>query len=223
MNNLGLRPSAILKKAQPSDSRRIRKSAKVLGVTLGILFALCAAVGICLVAFSAFKARTSAPKESADVSGPPAVKASPGLPAISATPGAQQYKGVVISQPASQDRSETVPADHSTIDQTSTPALSPIPTPVGVPIVQNDRKASGNDQDFLESKVPAADAKNSDKQLSGAERKSLEKARREAERKRSRLEEMYQKHEISSEAYKKGEEEYKGAIEKYRNAVNAGR
>jgi hypothetical protein len=50
----------------------------------------------------------------------------------------------------------------------------------------------------------------------------LERKREEAERKRSRLEEMYQKHLISSGAYRKGEEEYKSEIEKYRSAVNAG-
>ena len=219
MNNLGLRPSTILKKAQPSDSRRIRKSAKVLGASLGVLFALCGAVGICLVVFTAIKARTSAPKESVDVPILPAVKASPALPASSATPAAQ-YKGVVISQPASQDHNEAV-SDHAAGDQTSAPALSSIPTPV--PIVQNDRKVAVNDQEFLENKQPNADPKNPDKQLSGAERKNLEKMRREAERKRSRLEEMYQRHEISSDAYKKGEEEYKSVIEKYRTAVNDSR
>ncbi len=41
-----------------------------------------------------------------------------------------------------------------------------------------------------------------------------------AERKRSRLEAMYQKHEISSEDYKKGQDEYKNEIAKYRNAVS---
>jgi hypothetical protein len=222
MNNLGLRPSAILKKALPGDSRRTRKSAKVLGVTLGVLIALCGAVGISLIAFSAIKARTSAPKESADVPPLPSAKPSPALPAISAAPTAQ-YKGVVISQPASQGHNEAVAADHTSVDQTSTPALSTVPTPVPVSIVQNDRKTSPNDQEFLESKLPNTDSKSPDKQLSGAERKNLEKTRREAERKRSRLEEMYQKHEISGEAYKKGEEDYKTAIEKYRAAVNASR
>jgi hypothetical protein len=217
MNKLGLRPSTILKKAQPSDSRRVRKTAKILSATLAALFALGGTVGICLIAFSAIKARTSAPNGTADVPAPPAVKASP---AISATP-AGKYEGVVIQQPASQAHNEKVAADHSPAAQTSTPALSP--TPVAEAIVQNDQKPSVNDREFLDSKQASAESKNPDKQLSGAERKNLEKVRRQAERKRSRLEEMYQKHEISSDAYKKGEEEYKSAIEKYRTAVSSGR
>ena len=235
MNKLGLRPSTILKKAPPSDSRRLRKSAKVLGATLGTLIALGGLVGICLVAASEFKAKPSPSKESTDVSVLPAVKASPAISAISATPAvsttpAARYDGVVISQPAAgqaqpqpqpQPHNETLAADQSTIDQTSAPALSP--TPGSVPVLKDDQKASVSDHEFLESKPPSAEPKNPDKQLSGTERKNLERARREAERKRSRLEEKYQKHEISSEDYKKGEQEYKSAIERYRTAVNAGR
>jgi hypothetical protein len=64
-------------------------------------------------------------------------------------------------------------------------------------------------------------SKNVEQQLPKSVRKHLEKERRQAERKRSRLEDMYQKHLISSEAYKKGEQEYKSEIEKYRSEVNA--
>ena len=215
MNNLGLRPSTILMKAQPNDSRRTRNSAKVLGVTLGVLFALGGIVGICLIAFSAIKARSSASKGSAGVPIIPAVKASPAIPA-------DKDNGLAMPQPATnQAHDATVAADRSTIDQRSTPTLSP--TPASVPVLQNEQKASVNDHEFLESKVPNGEPKNPDRQLSGAVRKNLERERREAERKRSRLEEMYQKHEISSEAYKQGEQEYKSAIEKYRTALNGGR
>ena len=215
MNKLGLRPSTILMKAQPNDSRRIRNSTKVLGATLGMLFALGGTVGICLIAFSAIKARTSASKGSAGVPILPAVKASPAIPA-------DKDDGMVMPQPTTkQAHQETVAADSSTMDQRSTPALSP--TPATVPVPLNERKASVNDREFLESKAPNAEPKNPDRQLSGAVRKNLERERREAERKRSRLEEMYQKHEISSGAYKQGEEEYKSAIEKYRAALNAAR
>ncbi len=213
MNKLDLRPSTILMKAQPKDSRRIRNSTKTL--TLGTLFALCGIVGICLIAFSAIKARISAPKGSAGVANLPVVKASPAIPV-------DKDNGMVIPQPsANQAHNEAVAANHSTSDQKSTPTLSP--TPAAMPVLQNERKASVNDREFLESKEPNAEPKNPDKQLSGAVRKNLERERREAERKRARLEEMYQKHEISSEAYKQGEEEYKSAIEKYRTALNAGR
>jgi hypothetical protein len=218
MNKLGLRPSTILKKAQPTDSRRVRKTAKIISATLAALFALGGTVGICLIAFSAIKARTSAPKGTADVPVLPAVEASPA--AISPTP-AGKYEGVVIQQPANQAHNDEVVADHSPPAQTSTPALSP--TPAAEAIAQNDQKPSVNDREFLDSKQSSAESKNPDKQLSGAERRNLEKVRRQAERKRSRLEEMYQKHEISSDAYKKGEEEYKSAIEKYRSAVSSGR
>ena len=215
MNKLGLRPSTILMKAQSNDSRRIRNSTKVLGAILGALFALGATVGICLIAFSAIKARTSASKGSAGVSILPAVEASP------ATPADKDNRLAMPQTAANQARNETVAADRSTIDQRSTPTLSP--TPASLPVLQNQQKASVNDREFLESKVPNAEPKSPDRQLSGSVRKNLERERREAERKRSRLEEMYQKHEISSEAYKQGEEEYRSAIQKYRTALNAGR
>ena len=215
MNKLDLRPSAILMKAQPKDSRRMRNSTKVLGATFGALFALGGIVGICLIAFSAIKARISVPKGSVGAATLPAVKASPAIPVDKAN-------GMAIPQPsANQAHSEAVAKNLSTIDQKSTPALSP--TPASMPVLQNERKASVSDREFLESKEPNAEPKNPDRQLSGAVRKNLERERREAERKRARLEEMYQKHEISSEAYKKGEEDYKRAIEKYRTALNAGR
>jgi hypothetical protein len=215
MNKLGPRPSTILMKAQPNDSRRIRNSTKVLRATLGTLFALCGIVGICLIAFSVIKARTSVSKGSAGVAVLPAVKASPAIPA-------DKENAMVMPQPATdQAHQEAVAADRSTIDQRPTP--TPSPAPASMPVLQNERKASVNDREFLESKAPNAEPKNPDRQLSGAVRKNLERERREAERKRSRLEEMYQKHEISSEAYKQGEQEYKSAIEKYRTALNAGR
>jgi hypothetical protein len=216
MNKLDLRPSAILMKAQPKDSRRIRNSTKVLGATFGTLFALGGIVGICLIAFSAIKARISVPKGSVGgVAILPAVKASPAIPVDKAN-------GMVIPQPSTnQAHSAAVAANLSTIDQKSTPTLSP--TPASMPALQNERKASVSDREFLESKEPNAEPRNPDRQLSGAVRKNLERERREAERKRTRLEEMYQKHEISSDAYKKGEEDYKSAIEKYRTALNARR
>jgi hypothetical protein len=213
MNKLGPRPSTILMKAQPNGSRRTRNSAKILGATLGILFALCGTIGICLIAFSAIKARTSVPKGPAGTPILPAVKASPSIPA-------DKDNGIVMPQ-SGTNQSETATADGSKMDQKSAPALSP--APASVPVPPDERKSSVNDRDFLESKAPNPQPKAPDRQLSGAVRKNLEKERREAERKRSRLEEMYQNHEISSEAYKQGEEEYKSAIEKYRAALNAGR
>jgi hypothetical protein len=217
MNKLGLRPPTILKRTLPIDSRRIRNSAKVLGVILGALFALSGTIAICLFVFGAIKARTSASKGSAEVPVHPVAEAPP---SASATP-ANKYNGVVIEQPANQASRETALADHSAIVQTSTPALAA--TPASVPVLPSEQKTPVKDSEFLESKLPNAEPKSPDTQLSKSARKNLEKERREAERKRSRLEQMYQKHEISSDAYKKGEAEYKSAIEKYRSAVNSSR
>src|SRR5260370_37920933 len=110
MNKLGLRPSTILMKAQPNDSRRIRNSTKVLGATLGMLFALGGTVGIWLIAFSAIKARTSASKGSAGVSMLPAVKAPPAIPA-------DKDDGMRMPRPTTkQAHQEKGSADRSTID-----------------------------------------------------------------------------------------------------------
>jgi hypothetical protein len=61
--------------------------------------------------------------------------------------------------------------------------------------------------------------KETDKPLTKAARKVLERNRLEAEHKRARLEKAYQNHEISLEAYNKGKEEYKVEIQKYRAAI----
>ena len=80
-----------------------------------------------------------------------------------------------------------------------------------------------SDSELLRGDGPDFAPKNLDRKLPRSVRKNLEKERQEAERKRSRLEDMYQKHLISSEAYKEGEKEYRSQIEKYRSEVNAGR
>jgi hypothetical protein len=92
----------------------------------------------------------------------------------------------------------------STNDSTAVAVPTAAPSANSAP--QVDPKTSVSDKEFLEGKPSTAPV-----------RKNVEKQRRQAERKRARLEEMYQKHEISSEAYKKGQEEYRAEIGKYRN------
>jgi len=89
---------------------------------------------------------------------------------------------------------------------------SPIPTPAPTPaasVVQHPLKTDSQ-------------AGGTDKPLTKAARRVLEKKRLEAERKRAQLEKMYQRHEISADAYDKGKEEYKTEIQKYREALKAG-
>ena len=71
------------------------------------------------MAFSAIKARTSASKGSAGV---------PILPAAKASPAISADKENGMPQPATKEaHHEAVAADSSTMDQRSTPALSPTP------------------------------------------------------------------------------------------------
>lgn len=134
------------------------------------------------------------------------------------TRAAEKGDGSVTAFPGTnQADNGTIAAEHSAVDQTPTPALSPIPSPAPVP--QSKSKAFASDSEFLKGERP--EPKKQEQKLPKSVRKNLETKRREAERKRSRLEDMYQKHLISSEAYKKGEKEYKGEIEKYRSEVNA--
>ncbi len=136
-------------------------------------------------------------------------------------PAGDSDKVIVTPSPVGQDASEAdnqaVAENNSAISQAPAPAVTPAPTPA----------MGGNtftmDSEFLKRQQPDIERKNLRRQPKEAERKSLERKRERAERKRARLEEMYQKHLISSEAYKKGEEKYKSEIEKYRSAVNAGR
>ncbi len=97
-----------------------------------------------------------------------------------------------------------------------------IMVPGTVRLDTNHHGAIAENNSAIDQTRTEVEHKNPERQPRQAERKNLERKREEAERKRSRLEEMYQKHLISSGAYRKGEEEYKSEIEKYRSAVNAG-
>jgi hypothetical protein len=212
MSKLGNRPLNILEKVPLNKARWTLNLSKVFVVTAGTLFALSATVVICLVAFSAHRPKTSGSSASLGVPVLPATKV--------ATPAEKGNVGVVPIPDTNQTHNGTIAAEHSANDQTPTASPDPIPTPVPVP--QPESKPFASDSELLGEERPESRPKNLERQLPKSVRKNLEKERREAERKRARLEDMYQKHLISSEAYKKGEKEYKSQIERYRSEVNAG-
>jgi hypothetical protein len=215
MSKVAYQPFTVLVRAEPSDSRWISTSAKVLraAATFATLISLFGAVAICSIGFSAFTPRTSGPEGSAGVPVFPATKMSPAT-------SADQENGIGILLPdANQAHQGAIASAHSTVDQTSAPSLNP--TPPSASVAQP--AASVSDSALVEREHPEAVRKSLERELPKVVRKNLEKERREAERKRSRLEEMYQNHAISGEAYKKGEEKYKSEIEKYRREMNVGR
>jgi hypothetical protein len=194
-------------KGRQREGQRSWKSAKVFikSAAPGILFTLFGAGAIWLTAANSFAPKPFAPKT--DV---PELAAKP-LPSV--TPDNEDDR-LLMTLPAARPEMKLadrgmIPEDNSAVDHPPTPAPSPAPmfspTPKSAP-----------------NPIPSATPSPAPKEPSVAGRKALEKERREAERKRSRLEDMYQKHLISSEAYKKGEEEYKNAIQRYRSGMNAG-
>jgi hypothetical protein len=212
MNKLGNRPVKILERAPLNQFRWTSSSTKVFVATAGTLFALSATVVICLIAFSTHRPKRSGSNGSVGVPVPPATKV--------ITP-AEKGNGSVAPLPeTNQADPGTIATEHSAVDQTPTPPVNPIPTPAPVP--QPESKAFTSDSELLRGERPEFGPKKVERQLPKSVRKNLENERREAERKRARLEDMYQRHLITSEAYKKGEREYKIQIEKYRSAVNAG-
>jgi hypothetical protein len=174
----------------------------------GLLFSLSGAVAIWLTAANRFVPKLIVPKREV-----PALAAKP-LPSValpSLTPVKRDDRLVMTLRPTAPEMKLAdrgmVPNGDSTVDSPSRPAASPVPT------VSSRPKPDANP---VESATPVP----APKELSGTDRKALEKERRVAERKRARLEERYQKHLISGEEYKKGEEEYKSAILKYRSQMN---
>ena len=213
MNKLGNLPVKILEKVPLNKPRWTSTPAKVFVGVAGTLLALSVMGVICLFSLSKHRPKTVGSNPLIDVF--PTTKMT--TPAKMTT-AAEKGDGSVTTFPGmSQADNGTIAAEHSAIDQTPTAALNPIPNPA--PIPQSEPKAFASDSEFLKGERP--EPKKQERKLPKSVRKNLEKQRREAERKRSRLEDMYQKHLISSEAYKNGEKEYKGEIEKYRSEVNA--
>ena len=208
MSNLGNLPVQILEKVPLNKPRWTSTPAKVFVGVAGTLLALSAMGVICLFSLSKHRPKTVGSNPLIDV-----------FPTTKMTTAAKKGDRSVTTFPSTNRADNgTIAPEHSTIDQTPTPALSSIPSPA--PIPQSEPEAFASDREFLNAERP--EPKKQERELPKSVRKNLEKKRRQAERKRSRLEDMYQKHLISSEAYKKGEREYKGEIEKYRSEVNAG-
>jgi hypothetical protein len=217
MNKVAYQPLPVLERAQTGDSRWSSNSAKVLraAATFVAVFALFGAVAICSTGLRAFVPGTPGPNESVAVPVFPATKLPPSTPA-------DLSDGIGLVPPdTNQAHQGAIASDPSAVNQTPVPALNSTPAPVSV--AQPESKALESDSALLDRERPKALQNNLEIELPRAVRKKLEKERRQAEHKRSRLEEMYQKHAISSEAYKKGEEQYKSEIERYRREMNPDR
>jgi hypothetical protein len=243
MSKPGNRPLKTLEKLPIKQSRWTSNLAKVFVLAAATLLALSATVVICRIAFSVHKPQ---PLGSNVLAGVNAFRV-PAFPATKMTTVAEKGNGGVTPL-AGTNRADNgaIPTEHSVrtlengstaIAQTTPPSQNPLPTPAQKPIStpgpvpQTGSKALTSDSEFLwgkglefglpgEKSLDRTGSKNVERQLPKSVRKRLEKKRQQAERKRSRLEDMYEKHLISSEAYKKGEQEYKSEIEKYRSEFN---
>ena len=217
MSKVAYQPLTVLVRAHSIDSRPTSNSAKGLqaAAIFVAVFSLFGAVAICSIGFRAFTPGPLGPKGSAGASLFSAAKASPAT-------AADQDNDTGLLLPDPNPAHQWTPApDHSTIARTPPPAVNPTLLTASPP--QPESKAPVGDSALLEQERPPAVQQNPERELPKAVRRNLEKERRQAERKRSRLEEMYQKHAISSDAYKLGEEKYKSEIERYRREMNAGR
>jgi hypothetical protein len=202
MNKLYRLPLRTRTKNLSSGVRRRQNSSKLLATGVLALCALAALVAIGFAVVLTFKHMTAKPK---------AVAASTPSTAATPSPGTTALKPKDILLPLSDPNkaaSEATPsASAAASPQPSAPVLTSmaVPTPAASVAPQEQKTAS--------------QAKETEKPLSKAARKNLEKKRLEAEHKRARLEQMYQNHEISADAYNKGKEEYKVEIQKYRASI----
>ena len=199
MNRLYRLPLRTRAKNLSSGVRRRRNSSKILVTSLLAVGALAVLVVIGLAALFTFKHQTAKPKAIA------AAAPSPTATPVSATPA---LKAKEILLPLSDPNRTTAGGSPST-SATPNPKSSPLvltstvaPTPAPS-VAPHEQKTSAQSSD-------------TDKPLTKAARKNLEKKRSDAEHKRARLEKEYQDQEISTEAYNKGKQEYKEEIQKYR-------
>jgi hypothetical protein len=213
MNKLGYQPMPVIMRAEPGGARQTSNSAKVLHVVviLGGVFALCAAVALCLVAFN-----VSAPRavESKAAFTFPVTQVYPAVPAghengLDAAPADAKQGGRDM---IGDDRAIT--GKPLVTAQSASSAASPIP--------QDSTYLNGDE--LLKQDHPGSPRSISEKPtMSEVARKKLETERRRAERHRAELEESYQDHAISRGTYEKGQEKYRGAIEKYRSEMKGDR
>jgi hypothetical protein len=204
MNKLYRLPLRTRTKNLSSGVRRRQNSSKILATGILALCGLAALVAIGFAAFLTYKHMRGKPKVAALASPTPAP-----------TPEANKDILLPLSDPNKAPADGTAAAQPAASPQSSPTVLlsSPVPTPASTPaaaaVVQHPQKTDSQ-------------GAGTDKLLTKAARKTLEKKRLEAEHKRAQLEKMYQSHEISADAYNKGKEEYKTEIQKYREALKAG-
>jgi hypothetical protein len=211
MNRLYRLPLRTRAKNLSSGVRRRRNSSKILVTGILAVAGLAVLVGIGFAALFTLKHLTAKPKVIAAATPSPSATPLPATPALKA-------KDILLplSDPNKATAEGSASAHAAVSPGTSplvltstfspTPALSPTPAPSVGP---HEQKTDSQSAD-------------SDKPLTKAARKNLEKKRSEAERKRARLEKEYHNHEISTDAYNKGKEEYKVEIQKYRDELKAG-
>jgi hypothetical protein len=204
MNKLYRLPLRTRTKNLSSGVRRRQNSSKILATGILALCGLAALVAIGFAAFLTYKHVKGKPKAAVAVVSP--------TPAP--TPLAKKDILLPLSDPNKAPTDGAVAAQSTAIPQPTPSVLlsSPVPTPASTPaatVVQHPQKTD-------------AQVGVTEKPLSKAARKVLERKRLEAEHKRAQLEKMYQRHEISADAYDKGKEEYKTEIQKYREALKAG-
>ncbi|MBV9107397.1 MAG: hypothetical protein JO313_15385 [Verrucomicrobia bacterium] len=205
MNRLYRLPLRTRAKNLSSGVRRRQYSSKLLAIGILALCALAALIAIGYAAILTYK--RVAPKPKAVV----AATSSPSATPLPATPAAKPKDVLMPLLDPNRAQPEGAPSPHSSVSpQPSSPASTPIPAPTPAASVAQHEPKTGSE------------SKQTDKPLTKAARKNLEKKRLEAERKRARLEQRYQNHEISVDAYNKGKEEYKDEIQKYRDGIKVG-
>ncbi len=198
MNRLYRLPLRTRTKNLSSGVRRRRNSSKILATGILALCAIAALVAIGFAAFLTYKHMRGKPKVIVAASPTPV-----------ATPAGKPKDVLMpLSDPnkAASDGTASARPDVSPLPSASVLNSTPSPSPVAS-VAQHEQKT---------------DAQATDKPLTKAARKILERKRLEAEHKRAALEKSYQNHEISADAYNKGKEEYKADIQKYREALKSG-
>jgi len=208
MNRLYRLPLRTRAKNLSSGVRRRQNSSKLLITGLLALCGLAALVAVGLVAFFTFKHVTSKPKVGV-------VASSPAASPLSPTPAKPKEILLPLSDP-----NKNPPETTASANPTPTPSAVAVPQPSPPTLTSTIVPTPAPSAMPPETKT-TSQPQQTDKPLSKAARKSIEKKRLEAERKRARLEKMYQRHEISTDAYDKGKEEYKDEIQKYRNAIKS--
>jgi hypothetical protein len=161
-------------------------------ITFGVALVFC--LGAFYLASKPSRSKPSGPKAVASTTSSSTLAAKKETPASVPSP-------VQTFSPAPQELlAKTEPPAEKPLEPDPVPAVAP---PAPTPSIPD----------------PSPVAKSSEAARKSVERKGVERERREAERKRSRLEALYQKHQISDEAYKNGQDEYKSEIAKYRSAL----